>query len=156
MAYLTVLKQITISAARHVYFKFKHRRATRKAKVRRQLLKSEYLWGITRISESGLEACGQLILQLWLLSSSFNHLAKLGFLQIVDKTYNGVLFFLSFSARDADETEKSLGKLCVSILNLVFGVAACYRTLKRGALGINNTFFIFVSLTFQIVARILR
>jgi len=84
-----------------------------------------------------------------------NQLAKLGFLQIVDKTYNGVLFFLSFSARDADETEKSLGKLCVSVLNLVFGVAACYRTLKRGALGINNTFFIFISLTFQIVARIL-
>ena len=75
---------------------------------------------------------------------------------ILEKTYNGVLFFLSFSARDAEETEKSLGKLFVSIMNLVFGVAACYRTLKRGALGINNTLFIFISLFFQIFARILR
>ena len=143
-------------AARHVYFKFKHRRATRKAKIRRQLLKSEYQWGITRISESGLEACGQLILQLWLLSASFNRLAGHDVVSIAEKTYNGVLFFLSFSARDADETEKSLGKLFVSIVNLVFGVAACYRTLKRGALGINNTLFIFISLFFQIFARIIR
>ena len=143
-------------AARHVYFKFKHRRATRKAKIRRQLLKSEYLWGITRISESGLEACGQLVLQLWLLSSNFNQLADLDFLKLIDKTYNGVVFFLSFSTRKAEESEKSLGKLFVSIMNLVFGVAACYRTLKRGALGINNTFFIFISLFFQIFARILR
>ena len=139
-----------------MYFKFKHRRATRKAKIRRQLLKSEYQWGITRISESGLEACGQLILQLWLLSASFNELAKHDFLKLVNMTYNGVLFFLSFSASEANETDKSLGKLFVSIMNLVFGVAACYRTLKRGALGINNTLFIFISLFFQIFARLLR
>jgi hypothetical protein len=143
-------------AAQHVYFKFKHRRATRKAKIRRQLLKSEYQWGITRISESGLEACGQLILQLWLLSASFNRLAEHDVGSIAEKTYNGVLFFLSFSARYADDTEKSLGKLFVSIMNLVFGVAACYRTLKRGALGMHNTLFIFISLFFQIFARILR
>ena len=74
----------------------------------------------------------------------------------MDKTYNGVIFFLSFSAKDADDVEKSLGKLFVSVMNLVFGVAACYRTLKRGALGMNNTFFIFISLFLQIFARILR
>ena len=143
-------------AAKHVCFKFQHRRAKRKAKIRRQLLKSEYQWGITRISESGLEACGQLVLQLWLLSSNFNQLADYDFLTILDKTYNGVIYFFSFSAKYADETEKSLGKLFVAVINLVFGVAACYRTLKRGALGLNNTFFIFISLFFQITARILR
>ena len=114
------------------------------------------MWGITKISESGLEACGQLILQLWLLSSNFNRLAGYSFPKLLDKTYNGVIFFLSFSAKDADETEKSLGKLFVSVINLVFGVAACYRTLKRGALGINNTFFILLSLLFQVFARIIR
>ncbi len=50
-------------AARNVYFKFRHRRAKRKNVFRRQLQKSEYLWGISRTAEAGLESCGQLILQ---------------------------------------------------------------------------------------------
>ena len=48
-----------------VYFKFHHNRAKRKNKVRRQLQKSEYLWGISRTAEAGLESCGQIILQVW-------------------------------------------------------------------------------------------
>lgn len=51
-------------AARHVYFKFRHRRAIRKNLFRSQLQKSEYLWGISRTAEAGLESCGQLILQV--------------------------------------------------------------------------------------------
>ena len=45
---------------------FRHRRATKRNLFRRQLQKSEYLWGITRTAEAGLESCGQLILQVLL------------------------------------------------------------------------------------------
>ena len=45
-------------------FQFRHRRATKRNLFRRQLQKSEYLWGITRTAEAGLESCGQLILQV--------------------------------------------------------------------------------------------
>ena len=43
---------------------FRHRRATKRNLFRRQLQKSEYLWGITKTAEAGLESCGQLILQV--------------------------------------------------------------------------------------------
>ncbi len=141
-------------AARNVYFKFRHRRARRKNIYRRQLQKSEYLWGISRTAEAGLESCGQLILQVWLLSSDFKSLSKEDFASLVDKTYNGFIFFLTFGLKPADTTEKSLGKMFMSLLALVFGVAACYRTLKRGAVKMSNTFFIYISLFLQVFARI--
>lgn len=141
-------------AARNVYYKFRHRRATKKNLFRKQLQKSEYLWGITRTAEAGLESCGQLILQVWLLSSDFKELSEESFWGLVDKTYNGVIFFLTFSYKNADDIEKSLGKLLMSLIALVFGVSGCYRTLKRGAVKFSNTYFIYVSLVFQIFARI--
>ena len=49
---------------------FRHRRATKRNLFRRQLQKSEYLWGITKTAEAGLESCGQLILQVFLSSIS--------------------------------------------------------------------------------------
>ena len=122
--------------------------------MRKQLQKSEYLWGISRTAEAALESCGQLVLQIWLLSSDFNSLSKENFAQLVDMTYNGIIFFLSFSYKSANETEKSLGKILMSLLALVCGVAASYRTLKRGAIEWQNTIFIYFSLTFQIFARI--
>ena len=137
-------------AARNVYFKFRHRRARRKNIYRRQLQKSEYLWGISRTAEAGLESCGQLVLQVWLLSSDFKSLAREDFGSLVDKTYNGFIFFLSFGLKPAESMEKSLGKMFMSLLALVFGVAACYRTLKRGAVKMSNTFFIYVSLFLQV------
>ena len=141
-------------AVRNVIFKYQHQSAVRKSKVRRQLQKSEYLWGILKTAEAGLESCGQLVLQAWLLSSHFKSLSEETFLEIVDKTYNGVIFFLSFSIKDANEVEKSMAKLIMSLIALVFGVSSCYRTLKRGAVGIYNTMFIYVSLFLQIFARI--
>ena len=59
-------------AVRQLIYKFQHLRATRKNKVRKQLQETEYLWGISRTAEAALESCGQLILQIWLLSSDFN------------------------------------------------------------------------------------
>jgi hypothetical protein len=42
----------------------------------------------------------------------------------------------------------------MSFVALVFGVSACYRTLKRGAVQMSNTFFVYLSLLMQIFARI--
>ena len=145
---------ILFVAARQVYYKFRHRRAKHKNLFRKQLQKSEYLWGISRTAEAGLESCGQLILQVWLLSSDFKSLSEESFWALFDKTYNGVVFFLSFSYKAADENEKSLGKICMSLVALVFGVSGCYRTLKRGAVKMSHTFFIYISLFLQVFARI--
>jgi hypothetical protein len=82
---------IIFVAARNVYYKYKHRRAKRKNLVRRPLQESEFLWGISRTAEAGLESCGQLILQLWLLSSYFKSLSEVHFGHIMEKAYNGKL-----------------------------------------------------------------
>ena len=56
---------LKLNAAQTVnIYQFRHRRATKRNLFRRQLQKSEYLWGITRTAEAGLESCGQLILQV--------------------------------------------------------------------------------------------
>lgn len=141
-------------AFRQLVIKFQHLQAKRKNKFRKQLQKSEYLWGISRTAEAALESCGQLVLQIWLLSSDFNWLSRQTFAELVDQTYNGFIFFLSFSFKEATDIEKSLGKMFMSVLALVAGVAASYRTLKRGAVKWNHTIFIYFSLTFQIFARI--
>jgi hypothetical protein len=91
------------------------------------LQKSEYLWGISRTAEAALESCGQLVLQIWLLSSDFNSLSEDSFVNMIDKTYNGIIFFLSFSVKEATDIEKSLGKTAMSLVALVCGVAASYR-----------------------------
>jgi hypothetical protein len=57
--------------------------------------------------------------QVWLLSSDFNSLSRDSFATMVDKTYNGIIFFLSFSIKPADDIEKSLGKMFMSFLALV-------------------------------------
>ena len=123
---------ILYMAVRQLIFKFQHLKAKRKNKVRRQLQKSEYLWGISRTAEAALESCGQLVLQIWLLSSDFHSLSRETLVQLLDMSYNGVIFFLSFSYKEATDIEKSLGKMLMSLLALVAGVAASYRTLKRG------------------------
>ena len=61
-------------------FQFRHRRATKRNLFRRQLQKSEYLWGITRTAEAGLESCGQLILQVCTLTIKvqYSHVRRKG------------------------------------------------------------------------------
>jgi hypothetical protein len=56
---------------------------------------------------------------VWLLSSDFNSLSRDSFAEIVDKTYNGIMFFLSFSIKPAGDIEKSLGKTFMSFVALV-------------------------------------
>ena len=64
-------------AIRQLIYKFQHLKATRKNKYRKQLQKSEYLWGISRTAEAALESCGQLVLQIWLLSADFNRFVSI-------------------------------------------------------------------------------
>ena len=87
---------------------------------------------------------------MWLLSSNFDSLRNDSFIELVDKTYDGIVFFLSFGNKDATDIEKSLGKMVMSLIALVCGVAASYRTLKRGAVKLSNTLFIYFSLTCQV------
>ena len=126
-------------AVRQLVFKFYHSKAKTKKQFRKQLMKSEYLWGISQMAEAALESCGQLILQIWLLSSDFYAQSSNTFADLIDKTYDGVIFFLSFSIKEATDIEKSLGKIFMSLVVLVCGVAASYRTLKRGAVVWTNT-----------------
>ncbi len=65
----------------------------------------------------------------------------------------GFLFFITFSYKPADIVEKNLGKICMSMFSLVFGVSACYRTLKRGSVRMSNSIFIILSILLQILAR---
>ena len=103
-------------ASKHVMYKFLHRRAKKKNKYRAQLQKSEYFWGISRTAEAALESCGQLILQIWMLSSNFDSLRNDSFMVLVDKTYDGLVFFLSFGVKDASDIGKG-----------PIWVIACYR-----------------------------
>lgn len=91
---------------------------------------------------------------MWLLSFDFKSLSDDSFWTLVDKSYNGIIHFLTFSYKPANDNEKSLGKIVMSLTALVFGVAACYRTLKRGAIKMSNTFFVYISLFLQVFARI--
>uniref|UniRef100_A0A0K2TNQ1 Putative LOC100882592 [Megachile rotundata] n=1 Tax=Lepeophtheirus salmonis TaxID=72036 RepID=A0A0K2TNQ1_LEPSM len=141
-------------AGRQVYYKFRHARAKQKNLFRDQLRKSEFFWGITRSAEAGLESCGQLILQIWLLSFNFYSLLGLSFEQFLKKSLHGVVLILSFSINEADDIEQSLGKVFLSVISLVFSVSSGYRMLKRGSLRMNNAVFIYLSTFFQVLARI--
>ena len=98
-------------ATLQVYYKYKHNSATKKNKYRGHLQKFEYLWGIARTAESGFESCGQLLLQIWLLSFDLVQLTAESKLGIANQAWNGIFHFITFSARPAGETEKSLGKV---------------------------------------------
>ena len=98
-------------ATLQVYYKYKHNSATKKNKYRGQLQKFEYLWGIARTAESGFESCGQLLLQIWLLSFDLVQLTAETKLGIANQAYNGIFHFITFSLKPAGETEKSLGKV---------------------------------------------
>ena len=98
-------------ATLQVYYKYKHNSATKKNKYRGHLQKFEYLWGIARTAESGFESCGQLLLQIWLLSFDLVELAGESKLGIVNQAWNGIFHFITFSLKPAGETEKSLGKV---------------------------------------------
>ena len=75
--------------------------------------------------EAGLESSGQLVLQVWLLSAVIQVLIlEDGFWGIVQKGGSGILYFVTFShvpvEGDITPIEKSLGKLIITTISLVF------------------------------------
>ena len=61
---------IFYASFKNIFYKFKHSTAAEKNVFRQQLEQSEYELGSVRAFEAGVESSGQLILQVWLLTSS--------------------------------------------------------------------------------------
>ena len=138
-----------------LYTAYRHKGVSRKSAFRESLYRFEYLWGVIRTVEAGIESSGQLVLQVWLLSFQMPTLSGMNFYDYLQRVIKGVLFFITLTKIEASELDQSLGKLFMSFVTLVLGVTSCYQTLKRGAVSHSNTKFIAMALCFQILARII-
>ncbi len=136
--------------------KFQHMGSEVKNEQRAELQKSEYLWGMARAAEAGLESSPQLILQLWLLSFHLCELSKEGVGSIgfyLDQAIDGALAFASAGRNEAGENQKNLAKILVSFITLSVTVSSSYKTLKRGSVRYGHLYFIYVSNFLQVLAR---
>ena len=145
---------VIYAAFKLLWANYKHKGAAQKVLHREELQNFEYLWGVLRTIEAGIESSGQLVLQVWLLSFQIQTIIDMNFFTFVEKMVKGLLFFFSFSQIPADGIEQSLGKLAMSTITLVLGVTSCYKTLKRGALSSSDTIFVAVSIILQVITRI--
>ena len=107
----------------HAYFKYQHGSTSKKDKTLKGLEDSEYFWGILAKFEAGIESSGQLMVQTWLISKIFFDQGKQieqidGIMGII----RGILLIES-----ANTTEKSAGKMLLSIVSVVFSIGGCYR-----------------------------
>ena len=141
-------------AARNLKLTFKHSRSVIKSQFQKKLEESEYLWGNLITLEAGLESSGQLVLQVWLLSAVIHPLImKEGFWGVIQKGGSGILYYITFSHVPVEDEitgiEKSLGKLIITTVSLVFSVAGCYKILKREAFDNVSMVFIYLSLLAQ-------
>ena len=140
-------------------YKWRHTRARRKHKFRGELEKYEHFWATLRISESGIESSGQLILQAWLLSRSLDVLMReKSVISIFRSSLDGFFYFITQLLRtgeDASGVEKSLGKILISIVGLMLSVSGCYKISKRGAIPTTSMFWMWASYGCQILARMI-
>ena len=89
---------IFYAASKNAYYQYKHSSATEKNEFRQKLEEYEYMWGSVRAFEAGVESSGQLILQIWLLTSSISLLQGMGLLGIFKLGGRGILHFLTMSS----------------------------------------------------------
>ena len=94
---------IIYAATRNIYYQYKHSSATDKNDFRQKLQESEYTWGSVRAFEAGVESSGQLILQVWLLTSSIGLLQGMGLLGIFKLGGRGILHFITLSTVPASD-----------------------------------------------------
>ena len=99
---------IFYAAGKNVYYQYKHSSATEKNMFRQKLQESEYMWGSVRAFEAGVESSGQLILQVWLLTSSIGLLKGMGILGIWKLGVRGLLHFVTFSTVPASDQGRGL------------------------------------------------
>ena len=94
---------IFYAASKNAYYQYKHSSATEKNEFRQKLEEYEYMWGSVRAFEAGVESSGQLILQVWLLTSSIGHLQGMGLLGSFKLGGRGILHFMTFSTIPASD-----------------------------------------------------
>ena len=94
---------IFFAVSKNVYYQYKHSSATEKNMFRQKLQESEYMWGSVRAFEAGVESSGQLILQVWLLTSSIGLLQGMGLFGIFKLGGRGILHFLTLSTIPASD-----------------------------------------------------
>ena len=116
---------------------------------RDKLQRYEFLWGLLRMAESGVEASGQMVLQIWILTFYLGSLADLSLRQLLEKTLKGVVFFLY----EPSALERSMGKLFISLVSIHLGMVHSYRLIKRGSLDSDHCMFYSLSLLFQLASR---
>ena len=98
--------------------------------------------------EAGFEASGEILLQVWLLGPKILEITSMGIKEFMD----GILFL-----KGATDTQKSLGKVIIAIISIVYSVGECYRVQKREAV---NMFFdifpVYTSILLQGGGKIMR
>ena len=131
----------------YLIYSYRHSASSKKSKERAELEKAEYLWNTVDTVEAGFEASGEILLQVWLLGPQILHITNMGMKEFIDG-----IFFLE----DATDTEKSLGKVIIAVLSIVYSVGECYRVQKREAVSVFFDIFpVYISLLLQVIGRVI-
>ena len=131
----------------YLIYSYRHSTSSKKSKERAELEKAEYLWNTVDTVEAGFEASGEILLQVWLLGPQILHITNMGMKEFIDG-----IFFLE----DATDTEKSLGKVIIAVLSIVYSVGECYRVQKREAVSMFFDIFpVYISLLLQVIGRVI-
>ena len=131
----------------YLIYSYRHSTSSKKSKERVELEKAEYLWNTVDTVEAGFEASGEILLQVWLLGPQILHITEMGLKEFID----GI-----FMLKDATDTEKSLGKVIIAVLSIVYSVGECYRGQKREAVSVFFDIFpVYISLLLQVIGRVI-
>ena len=92
-------------------------------------------WELIRRVEIGVEASGQLILQLYLLSPLSSHILRVSKQRILSHIWKGIGFYVTLSTLSATFAEKMGAKFLISSLTICASITR-YRLLKNSATGL--------------------
>ena len=140
----------------HVVRKVRYRASTRRSGERCRVMESDQAWGIVKTVEHGVEACSQLLLQLWLLTLYLPVLRSWSTTHVLVRSVTGVANFLTFDLYPACFLEKSLGKILLNSLSLSLG-AGLTKVTKHGVSPCDRPLRacpVLASYLLQIVARL--
>ena len=129
----------------YLVYAYRHATSSKKSKERDYLEYAEFLWTIVDTIEAGFEASGEILLQVWLLGPNILDIHKMELNDFISG-----IFFLE----GATDIHKSIGKVIIALLTIVYSVGECYRVQKREAVNIFFDIFpIYISILLQVVAR---
>ena len=131
----------------YLIYSYRHSTSSKKSKERLHLEQAEFLWNSVDTVEAGFEASGEILLQVWVLGPKIVDISTMGIKEII----NGILFL-----EGATDTQKSVGKVIIAVLSVMYSVGECYRVQKREAV---NMFFdifpVYTSVLLQAIARVI-